>query len=178
MCIRDRGESCDDGNTVDGDDCSATCQLEECGNKVVDANEECDDGVNGDNDDGCTDFCGVPKCGDGFLQMSLMEGCDLGISNKDTGECTLVCKPAKCGDGFTWENMEQCDDGANNGNTKACKADCTKNVCGDGFTGPGEQCDDKNMVDNDACTNVCKLCLLYTSPSPRDRQKSRMPSSA
>ena len=24
----------------------------------------------------------------------------------------------------------------------------------------------------------CKSCLLYTSPSPRDRQKSRMPSSA
>ena len=26
-------------------------------------------------------------------------------------------------------------------------------------------------------TEVC-VCLLYTSPSPRDRQKSRMPSSA
>ena len=25
---------------------------------------------------------------------------------------------------------------------------------------------------------VLELCLLYTSPSPRDRQKSRMPSSA
>ena len=25
---------------------------------------------------------------------------------------------------------------------------------------------------------VDKACLLYTSPSPRDRQKSRMPSSA
>ena len=25
---------------------------------------------------------------------------------------------------------------------------------------------------------VCDVCLLYTSPSPRDRQKSRMPSSA
>ena len=25
---------------------------------------------------------------------------------------------------------------------------------------------------------LCKVCLLYTSPSPRDRQKSRMPSSA
>ena len=24
----------------------------------------------------------------------------------------------------------------------------------------------------------CSICLLYTSPSPRDRQKSRMPSSA
>ena len=26
--------------------------------------------------------------------------------------------------------------------------------------------------------DVVKACLLYTSPSPRDRQKSRMPSSA
>ena len=26
--------------------------------------------------------------------------------------------------------------------------------------------------------NYSKSCLLYTSPSPRDRQKSRMPSSA
>ena len=25
---------------------------------------------------------------------------------------------------------------------------------------------------------MCDVCLLYTSPSPRDRQKSRMPSSA
>ena len=33
----------------------------------------------------------------------------------------------------------------------------------------------------DACTaykNFFRGCLLYTSPSPRDRQKSRMPSSA
>ena len=34
-----------------------------------------------------------------------------------------------------------------------------------------------------ACLPVCMMtnrtsCLLYTSPSPRDRQKSRMPSSA
>ena len=27
-------------------------------------------------------------------------------------------------------------------------------------------------------TTIVKDCLLYTSPSPRDRQKSRMPSSA
>ena len=25
---------------------------------------------------------------------------------------------------------------------------------------------------------TCKICLLYTSPSPRDRTRSRMPSSA
>ena len=28
------------------------------------------------------------------------------------------------------------------------------------------------------CVCVSVTCLLYTSPSPRDRQKSRMPSSA
>ena len=28
------------------------------------------------------------------------------------------------------------------------------------------------------CVAVFRTCLLYTSPSPRDRQKSRMPSSA
>ena len=31
------------------------------------------------------------------------------------------------------------------------------------------------LVDDDVIENIC---LLYTSPSPRDRQKSRMPSSA
>ena len=29
-----------------------------------------------------------------------------------------------------------------------------------------------------AGSDIAKVCLLYTSPSPRDRQKSRMPSSA
>ena len=28
------------------------------------------------------------------------------------------------------------------------------------------------------CNKLDSICLLYTSPSPRDRQKSRMPSSA
>ena len=29
-----------------------------------------------------------------------------------------------------------------------------------------------------ALVDGCKICLLYTSPSPRDRTRSRMPSSA
>ena len=32
--------------------------------------------------------------------------------------------------------------------------------------------------DKDASGEAYTVCLLYTSPSPRDRQKSRMPSSA
>ena len=35
---------------------------------------------------------------------------------------------------------------------------------------------DEMVVDTES--EVVKNCLLYTSPSPRDRQKSRMPSSA
>lgn len=38
------GESCEDGNTVNGDGCSAICQLEYCGNAILDVGEECDDG--------------------------------------------------------------------------------------------------------------------------------------
>ena len=33
-------------------------------------------------------------------------------------------------------------------------------------------------LDNGIVCNQSHACLLYTSPSPRDRQKSRMPSSA
>ena len=33
-------------------------------------------------------------------------------------------------------------------------------------------------IDLDKPAEQTKPCLLYTSPSPRDRQKSRMPSSA
>ena len=35
-----------------------------------------------------------------------------------------------------------------------------------------------DMIRDDFADRVRKICLLYTSPSPRDRQKSRMPSSA
>ena len=33
------------------------------------------------------------------------------------------------------------------------------------------------IVERESVGGIC-FCLLYTSPSPRDRQKSRMPSSA
>ena len=36
----------------------------------------------------------------------------------------------------------------------------------------------KQMQDELAKIRQTETCLLYTSPSPRDRQKSRMPSSA
>ncbi len=157
------GEACDDGNLVAGDGCSATCELEACGNMVLDPGESCDDGKDGDQDDGCTDLCAAPKCGDGFEQASLSEQCDLGAANSNTGACTQTCKDAVCGDSLVLMGVEECDNGAGNGDTKACKSDCKLNVCGDGKAGPGEECDDGNGVDNDSCSNTCKLVLQNTS---------------
>ena len=34
------------------------------------------------------------------------------------------------------------------------------------------------QIESRVDANEAYICLLYTSPSPRDRQKSRMPSSA
>ena len=36
----------------------------------------------------------------------------------------------------------------------------------------------KDLEQLEVLTEKIRTCLLYTSPSPRDRQKSRMPSSA
>ena len=35
-----------------------------------------------------------------------------------------------------------------------------------------------DLIERDSTFTLIRICLLYTSPSPRDRQKSRMPSSA
>ena len=58
--------------------------------------------------------------------------------------------------------------------------------CGEGKGGvPGELTDPSDLVAKvdwtpaaDGNSGKITVCLLYTSPSPRDRQKSRMPSSA
>jgi cysteine-rich repeat protein len=55
------GETCDDGNHVGGDGCSARCTTEGCGNHVVDVGETCDDG-NLDNFDGCPNNCKEEGC--------------------------------------------------------------------------------------------------------------------
>lgn len=57
--ILESGESCDDGNSLDGDGCSSLCLLEQpavCGNNVWEIGETCDDGnlISGD---GCSSLC-------------------------------------------------------------------------------------------------------------------------
>ena len=52
-------------------------------------------------------------------------------------------------------------------------------ICTVGMGIPGFSSNDTGLVTNaNSMWLNDKPCLLYTSPSPRDRQKSRMPSSA
>ena len=71
--VIDSGESCDDGNTANGDGCSSTCQQEFfnniCGNGVGEPGEQCDDG-NTANGDGCSSTCLVEGNGDPIIQCS------------------------------------------------------------------------------------------------------------
>jgi cysteine-rich repeat protein len=87
------GEQCDDGNTVAGDGCSPTCQLEGCGNGVIDPGEQCDDG-NTVSGDGCSATCQrEPRCGDGVVDPG--EQCDDGNTVSGDG-CSATCRREPC----------------------------------------------------------------------------------
>jgi len=120
--VRAGSEECDDGNTFDGDGCSATCEIEPamCGDGIEQTGEECDDGNTVDGD-GCSAVCELedPLCGNGVREGS--EDCDDG-NTVDGDGCSATCQiePPPCGDGIVDEN-EGCDDG--------------NNVSGDGCSG-------------------------------------------
>jgi cysteine-rich repeat protein len=107
--VLQQGEGCDDGNTMGGDGCSATCTLEAgfscptpgqpcvpattvlCGDAIVQAGEQCDFGsaANLGGYNGCTPNCTWgPHCGDGVLQTG--EGCDDGNTMGGDG-CSATC---------------------------------------------------------------------------------------
>jgi cysteine-rich repeat protein len=100
------GEQCDDGNTTDGDGCSATCTHENpppphacCGDGTVEAGEQCDDGNTTDGD-GCSATCTIEPpppaacCGNGVREAG--EECDDGnLDNHDGCSSTCTIEPPK-----------------------------------------------------------------------------------
>ena len=149
----DSGEACDDGNTKDGDGCSADCSTVEdnficnrvgrpcvpagCGNSVQDENEECDDG---------------PESNVEYTQQNL-------------SLCNPECKWAHyCGDNKLDEvdiaNGEECDNGGveTSSERNGCTLECKRvNYCGDGIVdaAAGESCDDGNDASGDGCSSEC-----------------------
>lgn len=118
-------------------DCSASC-----GNGVVETGETCDTGIT----------TGTGKC-----PTSCSDGmaCTKDVLSS-AGTCQAACSfPAitmpKNGDGC-------CPAGANANDDTDCAP-----VCGNGVVEGSEQCDDGNMIDNDACSNMCKTNVVATA---------------
>ncbi|MBI4126665.1 MAG: DUF4215 domain-containing protein [Deltaproteobacteria bacterium] len=151
-------EQCDDGNLVDTDACTNTCQDARCGDGFVGPGEACDDG-NEVNTDMCTNACQSPRCGDGFIQSG--EACDDGDAvNSDTSAntCRSTCRLPSCGDGVTDEG-EGCDDG-NIDDSDACLRTCVSATCGDGAVQSAtEQCDNGTGISATAA-NACRLACV------------------
>ncbi len=154
--VVDAGETCDDGNTNDGDGCSADCTTVEdnylcpdrggaceqnepgtaqCGNSKVENKETCDDGNHNDGD-GCSSDC-----------MAIEAGFEC---PKEGGACSQAVGK-KCGNGKI-DGDEACDPGNSpadygvddDGNplcTDACELAA---YCGDGIVqeDQNEECDE------------------------------------
>ncbi|WP_373045343.1 DUF4215 domain-containing protein [Vulgatibacter sp.] len=154
--VVEAGESCDDGNDVDGDACTSGCEVARCGDGFVhEGAEACDDGNDVDTD-GCTSTCALPACGDGHVQGD--EACDHGVANSDTAAdaCRSDCTAARCGDGVR-DTGEACDD-ANEDEDDECTSLCQPPRCGDGFLQGDEACDDGEANSDqapDACRTDC-----------------------
>ena len=154
------GEVCDDGNTTNGDGCSADCKSNEtCPNATVDPSkgEQCDDGNSVDGD-GCQSDCKNPRCGDGVIDASLNEVCDAGNLNSmlPNAACRPNCQAVRCGDGVL-DSGEVCDD-ANVTSGDNCAGDCKSDeTCGNGVIDviKGEVCDDSNVIGGDGCSANC-----------------------
>ena len=109
------GETCDDGNTIPGDGCSATCQIE-CGDGIVDTDasdgysEECDtllaDSATCNYDLGTGPFaCTSSVCGDDYLNTAAGEQCDHG--NDPLYDCDATCQsPLVCQDSQEYTSCE------------------------------------------------------------------------
>ena len=144
------GELCDDGNTVGGDGCPASCGPPACGDGSIDAPEACDDG-NVSSGDGCASTCvietgynctGQPSscastCGDGVVASD--EACDDGNTVSGDG-CDAVCVVES---GYTCT-----------GSPSTCST-----TCGDGIIAGAEACDDGNVAGSDGCSAVCTIEL-------------------
>ncbi|QQR84278.1 DUF4215 domain-containing protein [Candidatus Peregrinibacteria bacterium] len=81
--VVEAGETCDDGNTDNGDGCSSVCALEAgsvCGNSVVEAGETCDDG-NAVAGDGCSAVCLIESGGSSYVCNVVDGALDAFVAN-------------------------------------------------------------------------------------------------
>jgi cysteine-rich repeat protein len=110
--LEELGEECDDGNTIAGDGCSASCTDEFCGDGTVSLTDLCDDGNTADGD-GCSSTCdletpghacqdAIGKAGAKYLsaRVKALQRCRTALLS---GKPVPVDHPAECADSPTTE---------------------------------------------------------------------------
>ena len=137
MPIDDDGCCPPGADATTDNDCSANC-----GNGVVEAGETCDTAI---------------TTGPGRCPTSCNDGmaCTTNVL-LNPGTCIAACDfppivNPQNGDGC-------CPPGANANNDNDCPP-----VCGNGVPEPGEQCDDGNTNNTDACSNSCMTNVVITA---------------
>ena len=160
--IVEGAESCDDGDLLPGDGCSATC--------TVETGYDCM---------GAPSMC-APICGDGLViapetcgDSGTMpgDGCSATCATEAGYDCTgapSTCSPI-CGDGLVIA-PETCDDSGTmpgDGCSATCATetgyDCTgapsmcSPICGDGLVIAPEMCDDSGTTPGDGCSAMCTV---------------------
>src|SRR5262245_16916837 len=103
----DAGETCDDGNEIDNDDCRNTCVPPVCGDGILNRpGETCDPPGSAVRSPGETCRQDCTFCGDGHLDAG--ETCDDG-NEIDNDDCLNTSVPPVCGDGIRNRPGETCD---------------------------------------------------------------------
>lgn len=144
--IKETGEDCDDGNSLNTDACNMSCKYTRCGDAIRQQ-------PNG---------------------YGTNEVCDEGSLNGQLNHCNALCTGMTtdvCGNHIL-ESSEQCDDG-NSNNNDACKNDCTLNYCGDGYIYIGlEQCEsDGDCLAEQICYSNCNCVVTsFCIPGTVSRQ--------
>ena len=147
-------EQCDDGNTVNGDGCSDTCMNE--------------GGGQGGGGGVCNPCMGNSEC-PGGAQQCVMGCCDCGLNTpcNANNPCPQgqfcdqgCCSPNGGGGGNCGLNAScmvnaDCPQGQLCDQSSFCCTPGGGGQCGNGMTEQGEECDDGNSENQDACTNMC-----------------------
>jgi len=152
--ICEMGESCDCEDCKDGDQDTCSNGLvcsKEADNACCEQEQE-KDGI-------CNIYCSYydPDCGGKI--------CGDGICDEEESCSSCAGDCGSCGDDT------YCGDGICNGNEACgtCEKDCGEcegGECGNGIKEYGEQCDDGNKINDDACSNVCKINEFEEGPCP------------
>ena len=148
--ILETGEQCDDGNLVNGDCCSSTCQYESTSTVCRPSSGPCD----------VADTCnGAGVCSADALRPSSFV-CRPSTSFCDLAEtCTGSSKSCPTNafrpSGVTCNDNDPCSspDTCNGAGVCTGPSVC---ACGNGVVDPGEQCDDGNLINGDCCSSSCQ----------------------